>query len=138
LRGEWQNYDAGQAFDELVTPKGQPRAVARPMITHLQKLSADEMLSRRTAAELCIREMGISFTVYSEAGNIDRAWPFDIIPRIIAAKDWRTVSAGLMQRSRALNCFIHDIYNRQMILADGVVPAELVLDSPNFRQSTDS
>ncbi|MEM9621650.1 MAG: circularly permuted type 2 ATP-grasp protein [Pseudomonadota bacterium] len=134
MRGEWQSYDAGQAYDELVTPKGQPRAVARSLINHLQKYAPDEMLARRNAADLCIREMGISFTVYSEAGNIDRAWPFDIIPRIISAKTWQTVSHGLAQRSRALNHFIHDIYNRQAILADEVVPADLILNSPNFRE----
>ena len=76
--------------------------------------------------------MGISFTIYSDAGNIDRAWPFDIIPRIITNRQWRRVNAGLIQRSKALNCFIHDIYNAQKIIADEVVPAEIVLQSGNF------
>ena len=88
----------------------------------------------RNAAELAIREMGISFTVYSDGANIDRAWPFDIVPRIIPARDWRKISSGLAQRIRALNCFIDDVYNQQRILKDGIIPPELVLQSPNFRK----
>jgi uncharacterized circularly permuted ATP-grasp superfamily protein len=99
----------------------------------LQGFSDDDMLARRGAAELAIREMGISFTIYSEGKNIDRAWPFDIIPRIISAREWRKVSHGLAQRTRALNCFIDDIYNRQKILADGLLPAGIVLDSGNYK-----
>jgi uncharacterized circularly permuted ATP-grasp superfamily protein len=88
----------------------------------------------RDAAELAIKEMGISFTVYSDGTNIDRAWPFDIVPRIIPARDWRKVSRGLAQRTRALNCFIQDVYGQQKILKDGLIPPKLVLASPNYRQ----
>jgi len=119
-------------YDELITDAGQPRAVARRVVNKLQKFSADELQDRHAAAELCIREMGISFSVYSDGENIDRAWPFDLIPRILRAKDWQKLEFGLMQRSRALNAFINDVYNEQRILADDIVPAELVLDSPNF------
>lgn len=129
----WKGYQAGDFFDELITAKGGARTAARQALRFLQGLPEDEMGARRRSADLAIREMGISFTVYTEGGNIDRAWPFDIIPRIITAKEWAQVSLGLQQRSRALNCFIDDVYNRQRILADGVVPAEIVLDSPNFK-----
>jgi uncharacterized circularly permuted ATP-grasp superfamily protein len=61
----------------------------------LRELPEDELAARRAAAEVAIREMGISFTVYSEAGNIDRAWPFDLIPRVITAREWaRCVAAS--------------------------------------------
>ncbi|MEP6390076.1 MAG: circularly permuted type 2 ATP-grasp protein [Halioglobus sp.] len=133
MNKSWKSYQAGDFFDELITPKGQPRVAARQAVKLLQSLPRDEMDARRAAAELAIKEMGISFTVYTEGGNIDRAWPFDIIPRVIPAKDWAEVSTGLTQRSRALNCFIDDIYNAQKILKDGVVPSEIVLDSPNYR-----
>jgi uncharacterized circularly permuted ATP-grasp superfamily protein len=129
----WKSCVAGPFFDELMTGSGQPRVAARRVINLLQNLSAEEMASRRAAAELAIREMGISFTIYSEGRNIDRAWPFDIIPRVIPAKDWARVSRGLAQRSRALNCFIDDIYNKQRILADGIVPAEIIFDSSNYK-----
>jgi len=130
----WNRYKAAGYYDELITPNGTPRQVARPAVKLLKELPAEDLAARRTAAEVAIREMGISFTVYSEAGNIDRAWPFDLIPRVITAKEWAKVRRGLEQRSRALNMFINDVYNQQKIFADGVVPAETVLESPNFKQ----
>ncbi len=133
MKGCWEGYDATRAFDELMTPKGTPRAAARRIVNHLSKLPAEELAARQAAADLSIREMGISFTVYSESGNIDRAWPYDLIPRVIRARDWDRVSAGLKQRSIALNRFIDDIYNRQKVLADGIVPAELIENSEKFR-----
>ncbi len=129
----WKGYKAGGFFDELITDKGGPRTAARQALRLLQSLPEEDMDSRRQSADLAIREMGISFTVYTEGGNIDRAWPFDIIPRIITGREWAQVSRGLQQRSRALNCFIDDVYNQQRILADGIVPADIVLDSPNFK-----
>jgi len=134
MKERWQQYRPGDSFDELITAKGSPRQVARPAVTLLGELDEDEIKARRAAAELAIREMGISFTVYSEAGNIDRAWPFDLIPRVITAREWDKVRRGLEQRSRALNLFIHDVYNKQKIFADGVVPAETVLESSNFKE----
>ena len=78
--------------------------------------------------------MGITFTVYSEAeGTIDRAWPFDIIPRIIAHSEWERIEAGLKQRVQALNLFIDDLYHAQKIVGDGVFPAEVLAESQNFR-----
>ena len=89
----------------------------------------------RDAAELAVKEMGISFTVYSKGSNIDRSWPVDVIPRIISAAECKRISKGLAQRSRALNKFIHDVYNRRRILAEDVVPPDLVLESPNYQKA---
>ena len=133
MNKSWKSYNTGEFFDELITPAGRPRVAARRAVNLLQQLSGEEMSARREAAELAIREMGISFTIYSEGKNIDRAWPFDIIPRVIPAGDWEKVSRGLAQRTRALNCFIDDIYNKQKILFDGVMPADIVLDSGNYK-----
>ena len=120
-------------FDELITNKCRARSGASRVIRWLKKQSPESLSIYRNAAELAIKEMGISFTVYSDGANIDRAWPFDIIPRVIPARDWRKVSSGLAQRTRALNCFINDVYDKQKILKDGLIPAELVLESPNYR-----
>ena len=133
MKRSWNAYDTGPFFDELVTATGKPRVAARRAVNLFKELSAEEMKARRSAAEMAIMDMGISFTVYSEGENIDRAWPFDMIPRIITAKDWAKVSLGLAQRTRALNAFIDDIYNRQRILKDGIVPAETVLESGNYK-----
>jgi uncharacterized circularly permuted ATP-grasp superfamily protein len=133
MNKSWNKYQADKFYDELIAPSGYPRVAAKRVINLLQTLPEEEMAGRRAAAELAIREMGVSFTIYSEGKNIDRAWPFDIIPRVIPARDWAPVSLGLEQRSRALNHFIDDIYNKQKILADGIMPADIVLDSGNFK-----
>jgi uncharacterized circularly permuted ATP-grasp superfamily protein len=79
--------------------------------------------------------MGITFTVYSEGeeGGIDRTWPFDIIPRIISAREWKRVDAGLKQRVKALNMFIADIYGKKEIVRDHVFPRDVLSESVNYR-----
>jgi len=133
----WKTYDSGPFYDELIAPSGKPRVAARRAVHLLQSLSLEEMSARRAAAELAIREMGISFTIYSEGKNIDRAWPFDIIPRVVSGAEWDKVSEGLAQRTRALNAFINDVYNRQRIFKDGVIPADIVLLSSNYKPQCD-
>jgi uncharacterized circularly permuted ATP-grasp superfamily protein len=130
---DWANYDAGAFHDELIGPEGQPRAAAGTLAAHLAALSKRMLKTRQDAAERAIMEMGITFTVYSEGENIDRAWPFDIIPRVIPASEWNEIDRGLRQRLMALNMFIDDLYHEQRILADGRVPRELVESSPDFR-----
>ena len=90
----WSRYSTGHFFDELITPHGSPRATARRAVNFFKSLSVVEMQARRVAAALAIKEMGISFTftVYTEGENIDRAWPFDMIPRVISAGEWSRVS----------------------------------------------
>ena len=78
--------------------------------------------------------MGITFTIYSDGSNIDRAWPFDIVPRVMGRQEWRRVEAGLRQRLTALNLFINDIYNEQKIVKDGVFPAAVLAGAKNFRE----
>jgi uncharacterized circularly permuted ATP-grasp superfamily protein len=131
---DWKSYDPNGFYDEMIHSAGKPRALALDMIKHLQSLSSDELRARQQAAEAAIVEMGITFTVYSEGSNIDRAWPFDIIPRIIAAKEWAVTEAGLRQRMRALNLFISDIYGEQHIIRDGIFPGDLLANSKNFRR----
>jgi uncharacterized circularly permuted ATP-grasp superfamily protein len=131
---DWKSYDPDGFYDELISSPGHARKPARALVKYLRNLADDELADRRRAAELAIKTMGISFTVYSDAGNIDRDWPYDIIPRIIARSEWDRVALGLKQRLKALNCFIDDIYNEQRIFADGIIPAELILESGNFRK----
>jgi uncharacterized circularly permuted ATP-grasp superfamily protein len=119
--------------DELLEDDGSPRPIARDLIELLHRIGLDEVRERQRISELAILTMGISFTVYSDGENIDRAWPFDIIPRLIDASEWAVIERGLAQRLRALNRFIDDVYNDQRIIADGVFPAELLADSANFR-----
>ena len=81
-------------WDELLAPDGTPRPAARALLDQLATLEHSELQERQTLAELDILTMGITFTVYSDGRGIDRAWPFDIIPRVIAASEWRRVERG--------------------------------------------
>lgn len=130
---DWKNYNSGEFYDELITNGGRPRKPARELVKCLKSLSAAELQARKASADLAIKTMGITFTVYSEGENIDREWPFDIIPRVIAQKEWNKTEEGLKQRLTALNMFIDDVYNEQKIFKDKVVPAELLKKSKNFR-----
>jgi uncharacterized circularly permuted ATP-grasp superfamily protein len=130
---DWNNYDAGCFFDELISSPGHARLPARRLVSHLGRLDSDEIQMRREMAQATIEQMGVTFTVYTEEGNIDRAWPFDIIPRVISAKQWATLDLGLKQRLKALNMFIDDVYHDQNIVKDGFFPAHILENSKNFR-----
>lgn len=129
---DWTAYDPGRAHDEMIVADGRPRPAAEGLVAHFAALSPQELRERQRAAEAAILEMGITFTVYSEGQNIDRAWPFDIIPRTLQREEWTRVEAGLKQRLRALNRFIDDIYHQQQIVADGRFPAALIETSKNY------
>jgi uncharacterized circularly permuted ATP-grasp superfamily protein len=130
---DWSQYKGSDFFDEMITPKGGARRASQRVVKYLGGLSREELESRRVAAESTVRDMGVSFTVYSDGENIDRSWPFDLIPRVISAKEWQQTASGLKQRVRALNLFINDVYHEQKIFKDGVVPAHLIKESKNFR-----
>jgi uncharacterized circularly permuted ATP-grasp superfamily protein len=121
-------------WDELLDKDGAPRRAAAELVQQLQSLGLAELQQRQDLAELDIVGMGITFTVYSDGRGIDRAWPFDVIPRVIAADEWRGIERGLVQRLRAINMFIDDVYHEQRVIHDGVFPAELLEHSVNFRR----
>lgn len=133
LPDRWKNYSS-PGYDELINHTGSARDAAKTVTQWLNDLSDEDLAHRQQAAQLAIQQMGITFTVYSDKGNIDREWPLDIVPRIIDAQEWSDIEAGLKQRLKALNLFINDIYNEQNILNDGVVPRKLIESSSNYRQ----
>src|SRR6201996_3669901 len=131
---DWTTYTAPGQHDELVGPSGGARAAGRALSRYLSELGGQEIGVRQQAAELAIKAMGITFTVYHEqGGSIDRAWPLDIIPRTIPRKEWNRIDAGLRQRVAAINHFIDDIYHDQRIIADGIMPIGIIASSRNFR-----
>ncbi len=129
---DWSSYDPGQAYDDMMDGSGRPRPAACELAAQLGALSPKELRDRQLAAEQAIVETGITFTVYSEGQNIDRAWPFDIVPRTLGRSEWETTEAGLKQRLRALNLFIDDVYHDQKIVKDGRFPREILESSKNF------
>lgn len=92
----------------------------------------DELRAKSAEAETLFRRLGITFAVYGDADAAERLIPFDIFPRILSAAEWRTLEAGIDQRVRALNLFMHDVYHRQEIVRAGIVPEELVVGNTAF------
>lgn len=129
---DWAGYDPGQAYDDIIDGAGAPRPAAQQLAAQLGAMSPEALRDRQKAAESAIVETGITFTVYSEGQNIDRAWPFDIVPRTLERSEWVTTEAGLKQRLMALNHFIDDVYHDQKIIKDGKFPRELLESSKNY------
>ena len=98
---DWKNYAVNGFYDELINSENKPRPAALELCQYLDSLKDVELQESKNAAELTILVMGITFTVYGEGSTIDRAWPFDIIPRVIPKKEWDRTDAGLKQIGRA-------------------------------------
>src|SRR5688572_14409706 len=135
MKTDWTSYPSPGFHDELVGPGGGARAAGRQLMRYLTEMDGDEIAVRQQAAELAIKAMGITFTVYHEQdGSIDRSWPLDIIPRTISRKEWQRIESGLIQRAAALNLFIDDVYHEQKFIKDGLMPASIIQTSKNFRE----
>jgi len=128
------NYASEGFYDELIGSGGRPRVAARAVWKYLKGLDATELSERKAACELASMVAGITFRVYFEDTGVDRAMPFDLIPRVISLNEWNGIEAGLKQRVHALNRFIDDLYNDQAIIKDGAFPADLLAGSVNFRE----
>lgn len=133
MESPFSSYDAQSFFDEVLENANTPKPTSKLLYDYLASLQLPDLKEMQKNAEAAIAQMGISFTVYSDKGNIDRLWPFDLLPRVIGDQEWKQVSKGLKQRLKALNCFIEDIYNDQNILKDGIVPADIILSSKDYR-----
>lgn len=123
-------YDATSSYDEFYDPALTPRV---PIVAeHLDALSDADLVTRQKAAETRLKEIGITFAVYGNDEGLEKVWPVDILPRVIDADEWKTVEAGLIQRIRALNLFLDDIYGDQGILKSGIFPEGLIESAPTF------
>ena len=127
-------YDPGDFYDELVAPDGTPRPGAQLLLDKIATLPPGDLAVRQEAAEALLLKMGITFNVYGRDEGTEKIFPFDIIPRIVSAKDWQQIETGLKQRIYALNQFLQDVYNEKKILKDKVVPEELILTSRTYRK----
>ena len=122
------------AFDEMQGHDGGgPRPAYAELARWLKEVPPDVLDYRRREAELLFRRIGITFAVYGEAEAQERLIPFDVIPRVLAAAEWRKVAAGLTQRVQALNAFIKDIYGAREIVRAGILPADLIFRNAAFR-----
>jgi len=128
------DYDLGGFFDEMFGENGQPRAAARPLARNMASLPPGELANRQIAADRALVQAGITFNVYGESAGVEKTLPFDLVPRIVPATEWARIEKGLIQRIRALNLFIDDLYHDQKIIKDGVVPTEIISSSKGFRE----
>ena len=97
------------------------------------RIAQGEIERRQRSAERAPMAMGITFNVYGDDEGTERIFPFDLIPRIVSAGEWRTIERGLKQRIRALNLFIDDIYHERRIVKDGVIPAHVLETAASLR-----
>jgi uncharacterized circularly permuted ATP-grasp superfamily protein len=120
-------------YDEAFARSGELRAGVRRVLSRLDEIGAGEFLRRRARADDAFLRHGVTFTLYSEGDDgQERIFPFDLIPRIVSARDWVEMERGLQQRIRALQHFLDDVYGDERILKEGVVPRDLVLGSKGY------
>jgi uncharacterized circularly permuted ATP-grasp superfamily protein len=129
-----KNYLLDHAYDEMFTAPGELHSHYEPLLDHFSSLPSDELQRRKQAADLSFLNQGITFTVYGRQEGMEQIFPYDLLPRIITAAEWAKVEHGLMQRITALNLFLKDIYNEGRILADGIVPREIVFSCKQYRR----
>ena len=122
------------AWDELFRSANDPHDHCQTLVERLGMLQAAEFQQRRASADLVFVHQGITFSVYADRRGVEKIFPFDLIPRPVAAAEWSTLERGLIQRIQAIDLFLHDVYHDQRILKEGVIPAELVLGSRGFRK----
>ena len=126
-------YEPGDFFDEMFSAEGQVRPHYAALFERFQNLDQEEFDSRRTAVDAAFLRQGITFTVYSDEQGTERIFPFDLLPRIIPSSEWNHIEAGLIQRMKALNMFLKDLYSEQRILKEKIIPAEDVLSAKHYR-----
>jgi uncharacterized circularly permuted ATP-grasp superfamily protein len=121
-------------YDEMFDTPGAPRGQYEALYQALLTLSAEELDRYQQAADASFLHQGITFTVYGNEKGTERIFPYDLLPRIITKDEWATIESGLKQRITALNLFLHDVYHEGRILADGILPYELVYSCQHYRR----
>ncbi|MEL6687754.1 MAG: circularly permuted type 2 ATP-grasp protein [Pseudomonadota bacterium] len=124
--------DSQRFFDEMFGTEDQVRPPYETYSRLFEKFDAEKLKRKAKDAESFFRRTGITFNVYGEKEADERLIPFDLVPRIISAREWATLTKGIEQRVKALNAFLHDIYHRQEILRAGRIPRSLVMDNEAF------
>jgi uncharacterized circularly permuted ATP-grasp superfamily protein len=117
----------------MTAPDGSIRRAYESFASLLDGLSLESLATKQNAAEEIFRRLGITFAVYGEAGSTERLIPFDLIPRILDRAEWELVERGCIQRVKAINMFLYDVYHDQEIVKAGLVPKELVQLNSAFR-----
>ncbi len=129
-----QQYACDGFFDEMVDASGNSREHYRRFRELFQTVSMRDFEQKRQSVDLSFLRQGVTFNVYGDSAGTEKIFPFDMVPRIIPAREWERLERGLVQRITALNLFLHDIYHEQKIIKDGVIPPFYVLSGRHFRR----
>jgi len=133
-RANFAQYELKVGYDEMFEANLTPRSHYNALYKRLLELPAEEFQRRQAAADTSFLNQGITFNVYGAEQGTERIFPYDLLPRVITNKEWDTVERGLIQRITALNMFLADIYHGGRIMADGIVPRELIYSCRHFRR----
>jgi uncharacterized circularly permuted ATP-grasp superfamily protein len=129
----FSHYKVDDFFDEMFAAPGVARSHYSRLLAAFKEMGASDFERKRDLAAASFLSQGVTFTVYNDEQGTERIFPFDLVPRIIPAREWEVVERGLTQRITALNLFLHDVYHGQSILRDGVIPKEIVWQAAHFR-----
>ena len=132
--GLFSRYELARPYDEMFEAPGLARPPYQALLDELATVSLDDLRRRQIEADRAFLTQGITFTVYGDEQGTERIFPFDLLPRIVTAREWETLERGLVQRLTAINLFLKDIYNDGRILAEGIVPRELVYSCRHYRR----
>ena len=128
-----KNYEIrSDTWDEMFGEEEKVRYVYKSFGENLSKIPLDKLNKMQEFSREFFMKQGVTFTVYNNEKGVERIFPFDIIPRIIHDKEWKIIESAIIQRIKALNYFLKDIYHEQFIIKDRIIPAELIAYHPNF------
>ncbi len=130
----FQRYELGMVYDEMFERSGEARPHCRALLEDLLAFSAPELREYQAESDRAFLTQGITFTVYGDEQGTERIFPYDLLPRIIPAAEWHVLERGLRQRLTAINLFLKDVYHEGRILAEGVIPRDLVQSCRHFRR----
>ena len=131
MRDVLVSYQPGDAFDEMIEADGAVRPAYAEVYETLGRAKPDEL---RAIAEVLARnyfQAGVTFDV----GGVERPFPLDLVPRVIAAEEWQVIESGVAQRVRALEAFLADVYADARVISDGVIPRQLVSSSTHYHRA---
>jgi uncharacterized circularly permuted ATP-grasp superfamily protein len=125
------NYRPGEAFDEMIDPEGSVRPSYKAVHSALSGSTSDDLRMIAESLANNYTQAGVTFDV----GGVERPFPLDLVPRVIASPEWEIIEAGVAQRVRTLEAFLADIYSDARVISDGVIPSKLVTTSTHFHRA---
>jgi uncharacterized circularly permuted ATP-grasp superfamily protein len=125
------SYRTGDAFDEMMDPEGSVRPSYQAVYSALSRSTSDDLRMIAESLANNYTQAGVTFDV----GGVERPFPLDLVPRVIASPEWEIIEAGVAQRVKALEAFLADIYSDARVITDGVIPSHLVTSSTHFHRA---